>query len=215
MATSMYTDWDLSQSAARVQDTLGGLPLDAQSFQAAAVSQLQQATTGAAAVADTAVSQSDQDAVAKYISMTDVMAQMNESANTNMYIAASLDKEIERVRKLDGSAKTGIYKVRQEHQYYSYMESYYNFVTRIMMFTLIVTLIMLCFVAVWRMGHITGGMFWTLTLILLALYAIVMMIAFQNAAYRRKNAWDKYYFKTSKDVRNAVELSKAGASCSA
>ncbi len=209
MATQqqVYTDWDLTRSAARVQDVLGSLPLDAQQFQLASVANMRQSSAGADAIAETVVSQKDQDMISKYITMTDVMAQMNESTNTNTYIADSLETELGRVQKLDGRAKTGIHKVRQQHQYYNYMEAYYNFVTSIMIFTVIVTLIMLSCVALWRMGRITPGMFWMIVLVLLALYAIIMMISFQNAAYRRKNAWDKYYFKTSTDIRNTVASS--------
>jgi hypothetical protein len=207
-----YTQWDLTRSASRVQDVLGSLPLDAQQFQLASVARMHQSSAGADAVAETVVSQTDQEVTSKYITMTDVMAQMNESTNTNLYLADSLETEIGRVQKLDGRAKNGIYKVRQQHQYYNYMESYYVFVTRIMIFTLIVSLLILTCVALWRMGRITPGMFWTIVLVILALYAIIMTISFQNAAFRRKNAWDKYYFKTSDEVRNAA--AQSSGSCS-
>jgi hypothetical protein len=196
--------WDVTASSARVQDFLGGLPLEPSRFAREAVRQLQDLSSGAAADSTSSTTMDYGTAVQNYGSVTDIMAMLNESANANMYITQNMAKEGKRMNRLNSGAKRGIYSARQEYMYVSYMSDYYSFMTSIVMYTLVVTLIVLLMTAAWRLGRVPYVLFVGIVGALLLVYLASMILLFKNAAYRRKYSWNKYYWRPSTQVQAAV-----------
>jgi hypothetical protein len=207
-----YTNYDLTSAASRIQSILSGLPLNTQNFKSSAVAQYGTSAASASSQGDAARTQAERETTAQYVQMTDVMAQMNEALNANIYIIDGLIKELMRVGKLDDNAKRGIYKVRQEFMLVSYMTEYYKFMTNMVMYTLVVTLILLSLTAAWRMKHINDILYYVVTGILFALYAVSMFVLFKHAAYRRMYQWNKYYWKISGEVKRETENIGSGSS---
>lgn len=201
---SAYQTWDLTQSASRVQDVLGGLPLDPRRFRQEALNQFNDIAAGVEQENATADARNDQEVTSAFITSTDVMAQMNESANANLYISNALSKESWRVAKLNKDAKKGIYKVRQEYTYYAFMIEYYRFMTGIILYTLVVTLLLLMLTAAWRAGRVPQPLFMIVVGVLLVVYCLSMIVMFKNTAYRRKYQWNKYYWRPGTEIKNAV-----------
>lgn len=200
-----YIQYDLTASAGRIQDILSGLPLNSNQFKTSAMSQYGESSATANTEGDALRTQSEREATSQYVSTTDTMAQMNESLNANVYIVMSLISELERVSALDKNAKKHIYKVRQEFMYIAYMTEFYKFMTNVVMYTLVVTLILLCFTSAWRMGNLQDILYYILCCVILSLYAVSMFILFKNAAHRRNYQWNKYYWKTTGDVKRAIQ----------
>lgn len=210
-----YLSWDVSTSARVVQDLLASFPRDSTKFRDAiktdAQDQRKEITDTTSA---TTVARMD-DAVTEHDAATDAMAMMNESANTNLYIQSALAREGARILKLDDDAKKSIYKVRQEYMYAQYMVESYRFMTRVLMFTMIATLILLTMVAAWLQGRLPDVLFYILTAVALFVYAAGMIVVFQDAGRKRSLAWDKYNWRPSDSMRAAITADdiSLGSSC--
>jgi hypothetical protein len=206
-ASSPYSTWDVSTASSNVQNYLGSMPLDAGSFRMASLQQLGTAQSGALRDASMTSSTDERETTSRFVTTTDALAQMNESINANVYITNALQKEAARVDKLNESAKTGIYKVRQDFMYYGYMYEYYRFTTAVMIYTMVVTILLLTLIAIWRLGYIPTIALIIASGVILLVYLMSMIIMFKSASYRRKYTWGKYYWKAGTDLRNAVTTS--------
>jgi hypothetical protein len=216
---SAYQTWDLTAGAGLVQDVLSGLSLDSRRFRQDAMMQYKDVASGVELDTVTVDTRNEQNVTAAFVGVTDVMAQMNESANANMYISKALKKEGKRLAHLNRDTKKGIYKVRQEFMYYAYMTDYYKFLTGVILYTLVVTLLLLMLTAAWRMGKLWDKLYVIMSVILLTIYSVSMVLMFKTAAYRRKYQWNKYYWRPSSEVKGAVMASSlmnpSGDSCGA
>lgn len=199
-----YSAWDVASAASRVQDVLGQLPLDSATFASAANDSYNVLFNDAAAQTEAARAQAARDSTAKFVITTDVLAQLNESINANTYLSGAIKNELSRVSQLDKSAKNGIYRTRQEFMLNAYMSEYYKFVTGIMLFTLIVTVVLLSLTALWRMKRIADSIYYALVGIILAIYATSLVITFRRNGQRRNYMWSKYYWQTPNDIRSAA-----------
>lgn len=207
--TNAYTAWDSTEAASRVQGVLAQLPLDSQSFNQASDTTYRSVVNAAKTDSETAQRQAGKEMTAKFITTTDVMAQMNEAANANMYIADILDTEYSRVANLDSSAKNGIYRTRQEFMYNNFMREYYRFVTKILVYTLVLTLFLLSIVALWRLDKIATMIMIVIVVLTLAVYAVSLVLMFKQNALRRNYMWNKFYWKASDSIRNESVLADA------
>ena len=130
---------------------------------------------------------------------TDLLAQMNESWNTNRYILNSVSREKARMTQLDTQAKRDVYLVRQVQQSANYQIGHNSFLTYIVMFTLVVTLLILIQVSLWREGVMSSTAMVSVNSVLVVIYAVGLIVAFRNVGSRRQTHWDHYYF-SAKDV---------------
>lgn len=133
---------------------------------------------------------------------TDLLAQLNEAWNANRYIVNTLDKEQKRVSHLDIQAKRDMYRVRQSYSFARYMNNYYNMTTGVMIFTTIITLILLLPAAMFRQNRMNLKLMVIIDGILLALYLIVLLVLFRNTAVRRENNWDQYHWRPTSAIRS-------------
>jgi hypothetical protein len=133
---------------------------------------------------------------------TDLLAQMNESWNSNRYILNAVSKEKKRLEQLDTQAKRDIYLSRQAQQSADYSTNLYTFLTRMIMFTLLTTLALLVPVALWRDDLLSATAMLFIDSILLCIYAVAVVVLVRHAALRRQTMWDQYYFST-KSVRSS------------
>jgi len=204
-----YGNYDLTTAASRIQDILSGLPLSTSSFRSASLQQHSANTNIASSAGDAARAQGEKDTTTEFVSATDVMAQMNEAMNSNVYLMDALAREVMRVSNLDSNAKRGIYKVRQDFMYAAFMTEYYRFMTNITMYTMTITLILLCLTAGWRMDKIPEWIFYIISAVLLIVYAVSMFTLFRHAAIRRNYQWNKYYWKVGSDVKRETQESNS------
>ena len=131
---------------------------------------------------------------------TDLLAQMNESYNANVYLQKSLTSEKSRVGEADTRAKRELYRLRQKAMFTDYMANYYDMASGAVIMTLYVTLLLLFPVALWKAGRISHTQLFILDGVLLALYAVVMVALFAKTGGRRKTAWKQYYWTVDKNI---------------
>lgn len=142
---------------------------------------------------------------------TDLLAQLNESWNSNAYIVQSLGAETKRVGALDNVARRDVYRLRQNEMHTVYMINYYKFATRVLIFTLYVTLLALIPAAIFAAGRMAMWLLVGIESILLAIYLLVLIVVYYKSSIKRTTAWDKYYWSV-KDVTGGVvgEASETG-----
>lgn len=142
---------------------------------------------------------------------TNTLAIMNESYNANRYIKGTIGTESDRINKLDSQAKRDIYKLRHEQMYYTNKAAYYAFGTRVIIFTLYVTLLAFIPAAMWRAGKVSSIVVATSVGVLMLIYLLVLVLAFAVTARRRKGDWNQFYWKSGNSVSSAAASS---GSCS-
>lgn len=129
---------------------------------------------------------------------TDLLVQMNESANANVSMLHTLSSELGRVSKLDAQARKDLYRSRQAHLQAEYLISYYRFATNVTVFSIVMVLALMLPVALWRAGVLPLPALLVLDGVLLAAFVALLLLAFMQTARRRSTAWDKYYWKVGK-----------------
>jgi ABC-type multidrug transport system fused ATPase/permease subunit len=135
------------------------------------------------------------DLTQRYAANTDLLAQMNESYNSNRFINRALTSEQARVGDLASRAKRDVYKVHQQSQHNNYAVEYYGFLGRVMVLTTFATVLVLMPIAALRAHSLGTSAAVGLVTLVLAVYAVAMVIAFRNVGSRRETAWNQYYFK--------------------
>jgi hypothetical protein len=133
---------------------------------------------------------------------TDLLAQMNEAWNANRYIVNAISKEQKRISTLDTDAKRDMYSVRQSYSYANYMNNYYRMTTSVLIFTTIVTILLLIPAAMWRQNRLSSYLLVAIDGILLALYLVILLVVFKGMGVRRENNWDQIYWRVSKNIQD-------------
>jgi ABC-type multidrug transport system fused ATPase/permease subunit len=144
---------------------------------------------------------------------TDLLAQLNESHNSNRFIVTALSAEQARVGQLASRAKRDVYKVHQMSQHNGYAVHYYGFLGRVMMVTTFATVLVLMPVAGMRAGALKPGTAIALAVLVLAAYAAGMIAMFRNVGSRREAAWGQYYFKAMGEQALATASAQDGGAC--
>jgi hypothetical protein len=213
--TSPYSDWDMNTLAYRAQEMMSSMKEDTS---AGALDAIQQDAVNANyqdlsnAVSDVNVNQVRYDA--NFQVNTNMLAMMNESWNSNRYIATTLNSESKRVDKLDSQAKRDIYKLRQEQMYYTNRAEYYAFGSRVIIFTMFVTLLAFIPASMWVAGKLSSIIVAVSVGVVLLIYLMILVLAFAVTAKRRKSDWNQFYWRKGDTVTAATEGGGAGGSCS-
>ena len=135
--------------------------------------------------------------------VADVSAVARSGLEAQRFMADSMAGEQSRLQKLDGKAKTGIHAVRQEYLYMAYMTHYYQFVSNIMIFTLLVTMLGFVFAGLWLSRRIGRRVMIVALGVMLFLYVLGIIVAFRNNEKRRKYEWSKRYW--NKDAADMLD----------
>jgi heme/copper-type cytochrome/quinol oxidase subunit 4 len=197
--------------------------LDSQTLTSATSAAAAQMASGVSATAGIQSSQASQDAktaISLQLSnyelteqqrrATDLLAQVNESWNSNRYIVNAVAREKQRVEQLDAQAKRDIYLSRQTQQSADYKTHLFACMVRVLIVTLIGTLLTLVPVAMWRAGALSGKALIFFVVLILAIYMVVTVIIVRNAGVRRQGQWDKYYF-SAKNLQSANSCSSSSS----
>ena len=213
--TSPYSDWDMNTLAYRAQDMMSSMKEDTS---AGALNAIQKdALTAKYQELSNAVGEVNQNQVrfdASFQVNTNMLAMMNESWNSNRYIATTLNSESKRVDKLDSQAKRDIYKLRHEQMYYTNRGQYYAFGSRVIIFTMFVTLLAFIPASMWLAGKLSSIVVAVAVGVVLLIYLMVLVLAFAMTAKRRKSDWNQFYWRKGETVTAATSGSSAGGSCS-
>lgn len=137
-----------------------------------------------------------------YKSVSAMVGQLNESYNANEYINRMLKKEIDRVSSAASSAQSQVYMQQQRHLSTTFEIGYKKFVTGIMVFTLAVTMLVCMLIGLWRQHMLTWNIFFTVCVIVLTVYTVIMAVLFGNTAKRRRYHWNQYYWARPGHLKN-------------
>ena len=142
-----------------------------------------------------------------------LLAGVTDAYNANMYISKNLRAETRRMDKLDRDSTRDVHKTRERTMQMNYAVEYNKFVTDIMKVTLFVTLSCLLLINLWNQDVIPRFLAVILLGVILAVYAIAVILMFKTNAYRRQNRWSQFYWKTTKEIEDALRSGLEG-SCS-
>lgn len=196
MATTTFDNVDLSVVAKRTQDVMQDLGARDVADVAAKIAQIDAAAQNQSITTETAnvmTRLADRDKT--YQRNTDMLAQLNESWNANRYLFQTLATEEGRIGRMDSQAKKDIYKSRQGRMFTTYMTNYYVFATRMTIFTLYATLLILLPTALWQAQYISFFMMVTMVAVVLGVYLFVAGVMMYQAAKRRTTDWRRFYHK--------------------
>lgn len=125
----------------------------------------------------------------KFQQNTDLLAQLNESWNTNQYLASNIKSEETRVKKLDDMARREVYLFRHRILYSEYMASYYKMMTNILVLSMYTTLLLLIPAAMWRANKLGLVQLYVIDGIILALFLLILLYTFSRFATRSNDVW--------------------------
>jgi hypothetical protein len=148
------------------------------------------AATQRAFAANTAVSN------LMYHKNTDLVAQMNESWNTNRHFHLTLDSESKRVKQGNKTAKVDVYRMRQEELQLEYTRNMYDVKKSVVIKTgLIVALCTLVYTV-----HASGKLNKKVAILIIAAFALLytgwVLKDLTDANKRRDMDWERYYWKS-------------------
>lgn len=142
-----------------------------------------------------------------------LLAGVTDAYNANMYINKNLRAETRRMDKLDRDSTRDVHKTRERTMQMNYAVEYNKFVTDIMKVTLFVTLSCLLLINLWNQDVIPRFLAVILIAVILAVYALAVILMFKTNAYRRQNRWSQFYWKATREIEDALRRDLEG-SCS-
>jgi hypothetical protein len=157
------------------------------------------------------------DNVSMYKSVTNMLAQLNESMNANDYILRTLSTELKRVTDLNNEARKDVYKSQQRFLTESYNLHYTEFIIRIVIFTAVATGLLASTVAGWFQGAYPAYVFFVILAVFALLYASVMAALFANNANRRQVHWNQFYWGSmgeEKEKDDGEDINSDDGDCS-
>ena len=154
------------------------------------------------------VSQDIFDNMKRYHAMTDILGQMNEAQNANVYAKQIIDSESSRLTKLTLSLLKELHKMQQRYLVMSYKRKHVRFVTDIMLMTVFVTCLLAIVTAAFLQGWMYVTLYTILVVIIVTLYSVGLIIAFSHAARRRSNHWKQFYWSVSDSMKRALNNKK-------
>jgi hypothetical protein len=132
-----------------------------------------------------------------YHKNTDLVAQMNESWNTNRHFHLTLDKEASRLDKGNKTAKVDVYRMRQEELQLEYTRNLY----KVKKYIVIKTCMIICIAALVYRIHTSGKLKKKFAIIIIAVVTIIYIISIirdlTDANKRRHMDWERYYWKSN------------------
>lgn len=140
----------------------------------------------------------------QYQRNTDLLAQMNESYNTNKYIDTNLRNEQIRLSKMDGNARRDVYMYRKRILYAEYMTNYYRMMAGVLALSLFVTLLLLVPAAMWRADRLGFRTLIIVDAIVLTLFLAVLIFIFIRMGRRDVDDWKMRRWAPDATIRAKV-----------
>ena len=144
--------------------------------------------------------------IQKYLNETNQLLMMNDMIASSEYLRNTMDNEYDRVSKLTEKTKNNIYKSRASYMFKRYQIGYNRFVSGVLQFTMFVFVVLAVLCAVWRQSlALPQGASMALwqnpsillacAVILVVLYLLIVILLYKTYQTRRKDDWDKFYFR--------------------
>lgn len=149
----------------------------------------------------------------QFHSMTDLIGQMNEAQNANIYAKDMIDKEQKRINRLDMQLRTELYKTQQKFLSISYRRKHYRFITNVMLFTIAVVALLSSLIALFFQRLLPTAVFAITISVLVICYVVVIVVAFSYENRRRRFHWRKFYWDISDKMKKAMKESNDVGDC--
>lgn len=134
---------------------------------------------------------------------TTLMAQMGESYAVSRAWMDTLQKEDRRLKVLDTRATRQGHSVSGNTLDVAYSRNRTRWITRTLMVTLFANMCIIAPAALFRMGTVSASTAYTMAAVAGVVYAVVLIIIVRNVAFRRRDDWDKYYFRASRQAQES------------
>ena len=201
-----YTTTDMQTVAYRAQDMMrdtGANAVDQLATQVTAQDQL--ATQNQTNRAMRGQIELEYDQNLQYQKNTDLLAQLNESWNTNKYLVTNVKSEATRINKLDNQARRDIYMFRHKVLYADYTTRYYNMMSGILVLALYTTLLLLLPAAMWRANRLGLRTLYVIDGTILLLFLIVLVCIVARFATRSNDVWKQRRWTASKSMVDQIK----------
>lgn len=152
------------------------------------------ARTAHGAQADAGTTAAGASAAAQYRAMTAMLTQLNEAANANAYVKSALSKERARVNGLAADASKQVLKAQQEYLGTDFARRRARFGSKLVLFSLVATSLVVLAAAAWRSGSLPTWAFVVVAGVLGGAYALALALALGNANRRQRLHWERYYW---------------------
>lgn len=136
-----------------------------------------------------------------YSKNTDMLAQMNESWNTNKYIYKTLKNDKQRISRLSKEKMTELYRMRQTQLQLEYTREFYGKLSLIVVITLYATLLLLILAVYMQHETSTPIVLWVIFASIAVLYTILIIIIIMKMSKRRIMDWQKLYNEKGKTIK--------------
>lgn len=137
---------------------------------------------------------------------TTIMAQMGESYAVGRAWMATLEKEDRRLKTLDTRITRQGFSVAGNTLDTAYTRHQTRWITRTLMVTVFANMCIVAPAALYRMGTVSSTTAYCMAGVAVVIYAVVLLVIVKNVAYRRRDDWDKYYFRATDIARQAQAL---------
>lgn len=139
-------------------------------------------------------------AMTEFFKRTGNLMIMNDFANANETLETIMSTEYTKADKLRSKTKNEVQKTRQKYLMKKYKIAYHLFVTNIIQFSLWVTILVALMFGFAREGkYFSYTWAGILSSILILIFFLVILIVVKNHQTRRKDDWNKFYFKSKND----------------
>lgn len=129
--------------------------------------------------------------------VTQLKGQINEAYNANSYMLETMNKELRRVTRLAEEARKEVYVTQARHIETDFRVNYRWLVTWTMVFTFIVTQVVLILTGLWKQETLSLYVFVVLVAVVLVVYFVVLGVLEGNTSKRRRGRWHQYYWTNS------------------
>jgi len=149
----------------------------------------------------------------EFNALTDLLGQMNEAYAANKYVGQILTSEGQLVDRQDRQARNAVFREQQRFAETAYRRHYYEFVSRVVVLSALVTCALAILACMWRQGLLLAdAVFYSLAALVLLVYAFVLVVWIATAARRRQYHWRQMYWSVSNKIRKA-QGSSASKKC--
>lgn len=137
--------------------------------------------------------------VSQYMNNTNSLNFQNEIYNTNMFMSQSMTLQEEQINHLSEKARNHIMRSRQKYQLKLYDIAYYNFVTNVLMYAIMIVAISGIMLSMTYKNDppiLSPTLTWSVIGVIVVVYLLIVLIYVRNNSNRRKTDWNKYNFGT-------------------
>lgn len=144
---------------------------------------------------------------------TTLLSQLGESYSANRSLMSALQSEELRLGTLQTRVDRAGDVVASSALDVAYNRHRTRWIIRTIMITMLATMLVLVPAALYRMDFVSAAAAYVIAACVLVAYLVTLIILIRNIAFRRRDDWDRYYFRANADVLS--QQAQAAAGCPA